>query len=204
MSQFVKIDKIFDPEKNCWKANPHLPLIPPFKQLHDTDDGGTNSSNHMWAVIFFSDPDEKENRFYRYDEEKLTELLTEYWPDLDLSTDLFKECVEAYPFECLNAIERSLKSELDSMKARARTIKNTPYNFDHYMIDETTGEQALDRSGKPILVKGTAEQLDRARSKTPKLFQDLDDTLQKFMKTKQEEARIFGGRKQTASEKGLV
>lgn len=203
MSKFVDIDKNFDPKVNFWKKNPQIAFLDPFNKLYKSDDGGSHSSSLMWACFFFCDPDEEINRLFRIDEENRIIAIENYYPDLDWDDPLFQEVLEAYPFECLTSIERALKEEKDSLRARAKLLRETPYTIDEPMRNDM-GEIIPDKSGRPIIIKGTATQLDNMRGKTQKIYEALETTLDKFLRSKEESARVYGGREETLSEKGLI
>lgn len=188
---FTNITKKTKPTEDFWELNPQIQYISPFNKLKDSF---KDSSQHMWAIFFMSDPDEDINKFYRYDLEKRKEQINNYYSKIKWNDPLFQECLEAYPFECLNAVQRALKDELDSLRQRARLIKDTPYT-----LDETTIE-----NGRAVNIKGTATQLDRMRKDTAKIYEGLEEAQNKFFKQKDEEIRVRGGRAESFSEKQLV
>lgn len=189
---FTNITKKTDPTTDFWTLNPQIQYLSPFNKLKEkfTKD----SSQHMWAIFFMSDPDEDINKFYRYDLSKRKEQINNIYSKIKWDDPLFKECLEAYPFECLNAIQRALKDELDSLRQRARLIKDTPYTLDETIIE----------NGRAVNVKGTAIQLDKMRKDTAKIYEALEEAQNKFFKQKEEEVRVRGGRAESFSEKGLV
>jgi len=192
-----------NPNDNYWEVNPQVKYIKPFSEVYKLDDGGEHSSKFMYVVTFFCDPDENENKFFRMSEEVRKKNLEEFYPEMDWEDPLFQECLEAYPFECMNSIQRSLKEQLDSMKERTKLITSTERTLDHYLQDDE-GNMIYDKSGKPIFVKGTAKQIDDLQKTTRKIYEDLEILMEKFMSQKAEDVRVRGGRKRTAHEKGLV
>lgn len=200
---YVKIRPDFKPEDNFWEVNPQVAYVEPFNKLYKIDDGQDLSSAYMWACYFNNYPDESLNFLFRYSQEKRDKALLDFYPDLDLENELYLECNEAFPFACLNSIQRALKEELDSLKVRARKLRDTPYTFDHYWVGPT-GDYILDKSEKPIMLKGSAKDIDAARAKTAKIYEGVEQALEKFMEQAESEARVYGGREQTAHEKGLL
>lgn len=186
---FTNITRSSNPEEDFWKINPQLQYLYPFSKLKQEL---KDSSQHMWAIFFMSDPDEEINKFFRYDLDKRKENINNYYSKIKWNNDTFKECLDAYPFECLNSVQRSLKSQLDSLKQRNKVLTNTEYTLDY--TDEETGK----------LIKGTALQLDTMHKNTAKIYDQVEEALNKFQKQKEDEIRIYGGRSQTASEKGLM
>lgn len=161
----------------------------PFNKLED--EFPEDSSQHMWAIFFMCDPDEEINKFYRFSLAKRRENINNYYPNIQWKNPVFKECMEEYPYLCLNTIQRALKDELDSLRDRAKLIKNTPMTLDY-----------TDENGKKII--GTAKQLDDMRIKTSKIYDQLEEAMNKFNKQKEDELRVRGGRRETSAEKGLI
>ena len=185
---FTNITKSTDPKSDFWKLNPQLQYITPFNKLKDKFK--KDSSQYMWAIFFMSEPDEDINKFFRHDLEKRRENINNLY-QIKWDDPLFQECLEAYPFECMDSVQRALKDEKDSLRGRARLIANTEYTLDK-----------TDENGKKII--GTATQLDRMRKDTAKIYESLEQALLKFSKQKEDEIRVHGGRKQSASEKGQL
>jgi hypothetical protein len=191
MTSFTNITNKTDPKTDFWELNPQIQYFSPFNKLKDEF---KDSSQHMWAIFFMSDPDEDINRFYRYDLQKRRDNINNFYPDIKWEDPLFQECLEAYPFECMNAIHRALKDELDSLKLRAKLISDTPPTLDYTDID----------NGRAINIKGTAIQLDKMRKDTSKIYDALEEARNKFVKQKDEEVRVRGGRKESYSERKKV
>lgn len=200
---YIKINPDFRPELNFWELNPQVAYISPFNKLYETDNGGDDSSAHMWACFFISYPDEDKNFLFKLPPHEQKEAINRFYSDIRWDDPLFQDCVEEFPFACLNSIQRSLKEELESLKERSKTLRETPYTFDHYMTNDM-GDMILDKSGKPIHIKGTAKDIDAARAKTSKIYEGVEKALEKFVQSKEEEARVYGGRQQTIHEKGLL
>lgn len=191
MSDFIKINKDFTIEQNFWDINPQIALISPFSLLYKEDSGGDMSSRYMWACFFMCDPDDKENRLFRLPvNDRKNDIIENYFnEDNNWSNEIFQQCLEAYSIKCLTSIERALKEEEESLLKRSRLLSESEYTLDYTRDDGKT-------------IKGTAPQLDAMRSKTLKIYQDLEKTIEKFSKAKEDESRVYGGRKETISEKG--
>ena len=192
-----------NPNINYWVANPQMRFIPPFSKLYTKDKGGDYSSTQMYVITFMCEPDEQENKFFRMSEDVRQHNLKQAFPSIKWEDPLFVEALEAYPFECLDTIQRSLKEELESIKTRAKLISETPYTLDDYMRD-SEGDYIYDKTGKPIPIKGTSKQLDDMRKSTAKIYDDLNTTISKYMVKKTDEIRVRGGRKETLHERGLI
>jgi len=194
----VKINKGFDVKNphNFWELNPQLTIFPPFNKLYNRDkaEDKTISSKEMWCVFFMSDPDEEENLFYRiaYDERK--KVLIETFHNIDWEDDIIQQCMDSYEMDCLSSIERELKMEIDSLRERSKLIRDTEYTLDGFE----------EINGKFIKILGTAKQLDTMRAATPKLLENYDKLKQKFLNSKSKDGKVYGGRNETDTEKGLI
>jgi hypothetical protein len=149
------------------------------------------------------DPDEEENKFFRMNEVTRKSNLENFYPDINWDLPSFKAALDAYPFECLNSIQRSLKEELETAKVRTKKISETIYTLDDYLRDED-GEMIIDKTGKPIRIMGTWKQLDDMRKNTKRIYEDLDVTIDKYFSKKADEIRVRGGRRETPQEKQLI
>jgi len=168
--------------KNFWEINPQLVYMLPFSTLYNKDKtkDKLNSSKTMWCVYFMSDPDEEENKFYRIPEKDRIIMLQEtYNKEFDIEEELIKECLLQYPIICLTAVERSLKNEKDALTKRADFLVKADYNFE------------------------TMKDLDNAYSKTSKIYENFETIETRFLKHKSQ-SRVKGGRRESASEKGLI
>jgi hypothetical protein len=192
---FVKASVPFNINDNFWEMNPFVRFISPFNKLYEIE----NSSHYAWAMWMMCDPDETENTLYRQPPEIRKETISRIYPDIDWDNEIFNECMDAYPFECMNAVERALLEEKESLRERAKLIRDTPYT-----LDETKVTLGKDGSEKAIVIKGTATQLDAMRTKSKKIYEDLEELLAKFTAQKSTSAKVKGGRDETPTEKGLI
>jgi len=192
-----------NPDLNYWQQNPQVKFIKPFDEIYQIDNGSDTSSKMMYVITFMCDPDEKENAFFRMNEDTRKLNLTTYYPEIDWNDPIFIKGLNAYPFEVMDTIQRALKEELESIKIRANLISETPYTLDDYLKEED-GSLTLDKTGKPIQVKGTWKQLDDMRKATKKIYEDLDTTIDKYFNKKADDIRVRGGRKESLSERGLI
>lgn len=190
MGSFIRVNKNFSLTQDFWEINPQMRIYPPFNKLYNLPD----SSKIMWCIYFMCDPDEDDNKLYRLEESERRRVIEENYHKVDWDDPLVLECLEAYPLECMDSIERSLKAEKDSLVSRSKLIRETEPTLDRTVLME----------GKAAVMKGTALQLDTMRSKTAKIYDELETVIKKFQKHKAEEARVYGGRKETASEKGII
>lgn len=183
----AKLDKSFQIEDgkvvSFWEKNPQLAVMHPFKELYDRDDskGKSVSSIEGWAIVFFCEPDEEINIFFRFPEE---ERKVEIEQGLSLPTSLWDDasvvrCIERYPMICLDSIGRGIKEYKEVLEKRATFLKTSPYNLD------------------------TMTQIDNALSKSPKIYDDFDKINKKFLEGKGE-STLKGGRSKSATEKKMI
>lgn len=192
-----KVNKPFDPDDNYWELNPQMKYYKPFNGLYERDNSSnkTYSSKEMHVIFFMCDPDEELNIYYRMGDEERRSMLSEtYAPDLEWEDELFQECLQAYPFEMMDAVERALKVEKDQLKKRAKLIESTELTLDKTRIVMS------DRGGeKAVTIKGTATQINILQKDFPKIMQQYEEIEQRFLKAK-EVARVKGGSKLAKSE----
>lgn len=177
---FVTVPKPFDPTINFWELNPNIRVISPFSVLYASDNGGARSSDSMWSVVFMCDPDEDINIFFRYSLSERRKHVGSMFPNADLDTQLFEECVQVYPFECMDSIQRSLYDLKNSLRARATFLYGAEYNLD------------------------TGKDLDIMHKNTKTLYSDLQKVIEEFSASKEVDVRINGGRKESLGEKGAL
>lgn len=192
---FVKAPQPFRPTEDFWTWNPFVKVIKPFNELAKLP----NSSDYGWAMWIMCDPDETENTLYRQPEEMRKDSILRMFPNIDWDNELFQECLDIYPFECMNAIERALYEEKESIRERAKIIRDTPYT-----LDRTDIVPDMKGGDKAIVIKGTASQLDAMRKASKKIYEDLEELLAKFTAQKNSTIKVKGGRDETPTEKGLI
>ena len=109
---------------------------------------------------------------------------------------MVKECLESYPFDCMDSIERAFKEEKEQLKQRARFLKDTAITLDRTEVetDASTGKKYA------INIKGTASQLEQMRKNTDSIYKQYEKIEDKFIKGKSS-ATARGGRRLTKSEK---
>ena len=202
---FTNIRKDFDPNQNFWDINPQLTMYSPFSKLYKRDKSKDKfkSSKEMWMIMFLCDPDDMVNKFARIPYlERMEMLKEEYYADFDETDEIVAECLDKYPFECLSAVERAFKEEIESLVDRARFIKTAKYTFDEVEKD-MNGNPMYTKLGNPIIKKGTATDLDRMRANTKKIYDQYEEVENAFIKERNE-ARVVGGRKESLSERGEI
>lgn len=180
MSSFATINKT--QSGNFWELNPHIIHVKPFADLYakDKSKNKEQSSKDMWCILWLTDPDEEVNKYYRIkDEDEKLAICADFNPSFDKDHPIIQECLEKYPFLCLNADELAYKLQKDQL-----------IEISHFLASQVID---IDNISKIIELK----------AKMPKIYQDFEKIDKMFQKNKSEQ-RIFGGRKQTAREKGTI
>jgi hypothetical protein len=149
---------------NFWEYNPNYKLIFDDFYSGDKSKGKSKTSFIMWAyyLILYSKSD-----FYNLpDKRKL--IKDKFLKNPSFKWDDYKEVESLFKESILTQAERSLCEWNEYMRKRDDYLKKQEYYFDYY-----------DKKSK--LVRGTAEQLDRAYSTTPKMYSDYEK-IQKSLK----------------------
>jgi hypothetical protein len=173
----------FQIDADFWELNPQLRYFPGFAEIYETDDGGSESSKHAWCIVFYTEPDYTENKFYRMSEGERRKTLKElYYPDIDWDSVITQTAIETYINNCLSPVKLALKEEIDSFVNRSEYIRN--YDYSKNTLDDNKKMDALRRNTKAIME--TYTQLE-------KQFLEEEKT-----------SRVYGGRKESKSEKKIL
>jgi len=191
---FCKIDSEFHPDKNCWTSNPHLIVTTPFNELYNTDGGGLDSSKYMWMVIFNCEPADGDNKFFSMGKAHREAMLTETWfKDFDFTNEHYIKCLKAYPENCLTSAGRDLLHHKLRLEKRRLFLDSQDYSLD------TVGVE----NGRAFTIPGTTKQLTAEEKNTLILLKNLKELEEIYGKEK-DDTEVWGGREETASEKGLI
>lgn len=175
----INIPELFKGDENFWKLNSNYKMIFDSFYQKDKSKDKEKSSKIMWALYFRLHPD---SAYYNLPDKEaiiIEKFLKEKgfkWSDYDDIEIMFKDTI-------LTQAERSLYEWNEFMKKRDKYLKNTDYYFDQYLTDEN-GDTVYSKTGKPVLVKGTADQLDKALMATPKIFMDYGVILKELKEDK--------------------
>jgi len=187
---------------NFWTLNPQITLINPFRKLYerDTTKDKSVSSLEMWCVYMYCDPS-YDNKIYRLPPDKKLEAINYLAPNFDKDNDeVIQECIEQYDIHCLTSAARAFKEEEISLLKRAEFIKDAPYTFDE-IATSRNGDYLYTKQGTPIMIKGTAKDLDAMRKNTLTIYKQYEE-VKKMFEEEQGELRVHGGRKESIFEKG--
>ena len=180
MSSFSNINK--NQSGNFWDLNPHMIHVQPFSDMYQADKtkNKEQSSNDMWCILWLTDPDEEVNKYYRItDKDEKLSICKSFNPKFDQDHPLIQEAIVRYPHLCLSAVELAYKLDKDQLIEISQFL-----------------------SKQEITLVNIAE-IIKLKAQMPKIYLDFDKAEKMFQKNKSDQ-RIFGGRKQTARERGSI
>jgi hypothetical protein len=192
--------KSFNTDENFWVLNPQFKLIQPFKGLHNSDKTRNKgkSSKVMWFVAQVAD-DSKENTFRNILYEERVQLLSlDFMDDVnyfDNNKEELDKLIDQYDIFHTTAGLKALREWNEKIIERAAFIKSTEYSMDSYEMDE--------RTGKPILVKGTAKDLDAMMKNTKGIYDQYHHIL-KSLAEEDEDQQVKGGQTLSLSDTGQI
>jgi hypothetical protein len=186
---------------NFWEINPQIAIIHPFRQLYerDTTKDKSVSSLEMWCIYMYCDPS-YDNKIFRLPPDKKLDAITYVYPDFDKEDTSIAQCITEYDVHCLTSAARAFKEEELSLLKRAEFIKEAPYTFDEIATNRS-GEYMYTKQGSPIVIKGTAKDLDAMRKNTLTIYKQYEE-VKKMFEEEQGELRVHGGRRESIFEKG--
>lgn len=162
----------FNTDENFWKLYPDFKVMEPFVTLYTEDKSKEKliSSTIMWGIAL---AESHESSWYNLND-KYQRIKEDFIKSKDLDWSIYESHIQQFKETQLSQAEKSLTAWNELMSKRDRYLKNQEYYFDEYKMDPNTGDTMYSKTGAPILVKGTAEQLDKAYSTTPKMYSDYD------------------------------
>ena len=190
----------FNTDENFWILNPQFKNIQPFKGLHNSDKsrGKGTSSKIMWLVSQIADSSPTnvfKNMIY---EEKVALLSLDFMEDgnfFDENIELLQPLIDTYEKFHTTAALKAMREWNEKMLERSEFIKETRYTMDSYDMDE--------RTGKPILVKGTAKQLDDMMKANKQIY-DMYHIILKSLAEEDENTQVKGGQHLSLSDTGEI
>lgn len=190
----------FSTDDNFWVLNPQFKVLRPFKKLHDSDRSRNKetSSKIMWFVAQALD-DNPSNIFKNVGiDERIDYLSADYMADKDYynkKEDILQPLMDKYLYLHTTIARKSLQELQDKLVDRAKFIKETEYTLDTYDLDPTTG--------KPVIKKGTAKDLDIMMKNTKGIYDLLFD-IEKALKGEDESNQVKGGQNLSLSDTGDI
>lgn len=149
---------------NFWETFPEYRAMEVFENLYKKK----NSSNIMWALAFCL---RKESPMYNLPN-KWELSAKDIVKDKSFSWDDHEDIINMFKQTSMSQAERSLLAWEELMIKRDAYLKSKDYYFDEYKVD-ANGDNVISKTGNFIVVKGTADQLDRAFAVTPKMYSDF-------------------------------
>lgn len=194
---FSKVSKPINADENFWELNPWLKIHPPYSRLLKKH-GEELSSRYMIAIFLMCDPDEEANPFFRMDEEYRKKTIAANYIKIDWEDKLIAECLESYPFDCMDSVERSFKEEKEKLKERAKFMKSMSYKLD---LPESTDDE-FDKEVFAAQLK-VIDLMEKMAKNTDAIYKQYEKVEDKFIKGKTS-AVVRGGRRLTRAEKREV
>lgn len=188
---FVKVVPPFDIRTNFWDNNYQIALIQPFKKLYDRDTTKDKivSSKEMWCIWLHEDPS-SENKIGKLPQIQKLDSIRIYYEDFDVEDADIKECITSYNMYCLTPAAKAFKEEEASLIKRATFMSEKEYTFDDVAKDKNGAIVYV--AGKPLIIKGTATELDKMRANTLKIYQQYSEVRKMFL-DEENNVRIWGG-----------
>lgn len=154
------------------------------------------SSNVMWAIALCYHPES--DLYYLNDkEERVFDMVKEK----NFTLDDYQDHISVFKDMCLTQAQKSLTAWEEQMRKRDKYLKSQEYYFDQYLTDDN-GDNVVSKTGKFIVIKGTADQLDKAYSTTPKMYSDYDKIKKEL--EREEQVKGKGGKNVSLSDSGDI
>jgi hypothetical protein len=166
---------------NYWDVDTQLTTIEPFKSLYKKDSSKKkdHSSQMMWAVAFYIDP---QSKLVNYASAEKQIVISNDIVTIKIDWDKLSVYIEAYANLYLTQIQRSLANWKYKLEERDKYLIGLPYS-----------ELGLDEASK----------LDKLLSDTPKLFEQYFK-MEEALKEEISKGLNKGGRKESLSEQKLI
>lgn len=170
-----------DTSINFWELNPQYIAI--FEDLNfykkDKTKSKINASRVMWCMYLKLHP---ESAFYNMTNKE--EFIKEkFLKDSKFNWEKYDEVEVLFKDNILSQAEKSLYNWNELMRKRDIYLKNKEYYFDEYATDEN-GDNIRSKTGRLIVLKGTADQLDKAQQVTIKYFNEYSKILKELNEEK--------------------
>lgn len=192
---YAKVNKPLTPDYDFIGNNPWFKITPPYSDLIRKF-GDEIANKYLIAIFLMCDPDEDANPFFRMEEGYKKEVIKENYVDIDWSDDTITRCLDSYPFDCMDSIERAFKEEKEQIIARAKFIKSVQYKLS---IPEQGVEEEFDKTVFDAQVKAISL-VESMQKNTEAVYKQYERVEEKFIKGKTS-ATARGGRRLTKAEK---
>lgn len=153
----------FDTDQIIWELFPTLKVI--FSDLYKSDKSKNKkeSSDKLWAVAFYADPNSKWKNLS--DKDKIHYITEDYIKSngikFDLNSEEAKEKIDKYIKFVLSKPKKMLKMQERKLEERTDFIDSIPYNEDTYeMLDKMMKETKKMWDEYYRIVRDLAEEVD--------------------------------------------
>lgn len=168
-------------EEDFWNLNQEIKYMSPFNKLYNSDltNNKEYSSQIMWAVYLYTDPD---SRFARMSEdEKREEINLNYLLNDKFNWDepIIKELINGYQDRLLTKLQKSYLRLLKKLEDRDNFISTTPYN------------------------EKNAQTLDKMFANSSAIYEQLAE-IENQLNEEKKSGQIKGGRKESLSERKIL
>lgn len=153
----MKVPDIFTDKDNFWELNPSFVFILNDFYNSDKSKNKEKSSKIMWAIYFRTHP---KSDFYNL-ANKDAIIKTRWLKDESFKWEDYEEVINTFKEISLTQAEKSLVEWDIMLKKRDDFMHSQDFTLDYY--------ETLD-SGKVVIRKGTADQLDKMLANTNKLY----------------------------------
>jgi len=178
----MSVIKNYSKDANYWDLDPQLTAFEPFKTLYDSDKtkGKRGSSQKMWAVAFYIDPDSRLYKYKAAEKKKVIEsdIITIKgfdWKELE-------EPIKIYKKLNMTQAERTLDTWNLKLEERERYLLSIDYK-------ELTLEEA--------------KKFDTLITNHPAMYDQYEMILAKIS-AEEVEGKTKGNRKESLSEKKII
>lgn len=174
----------YNTDISFWEEFSGLKIMEPFATFRNKDKSKNkvDSSKVMWAIALAELHD---SEWYNIPD-KYEKLVTDFLKKKDHNWKDYEDLIVQFKAVELTQAERSLTAWNEMMAKRDKYLKSQDYYFDQFLLDDN-GDNVVSKTGRNVEVKGTAEQLDKAYSTTPKMYADYE----KIKKAIEEERSVI-------------
>lgn len=190
---FAKLNKPPTPDDDFIGNNPWFRIQPPYSTLIKKY-GDEAANKYLIGIFLMCDPDEEANPFFRMDEAYRKKVINETFVAIDWEDELISKCLDSYPFDCMDSIERAFKEEKEKIIERSKFIKSTQYQLSLPGEDEDIDKDLIATQIKIITL------IESMQKNTESIYKQYERVEEKFIQGKST-ASVRGGRRMTRAEK---
>lgn len=190
---FAKLNKPPTPDDDFIGNNPWFRIQPPYSTLIKKY-GDEVANKYLIGIFLMCDPDEEANPFFRMDEEYRKKVISETFVAIDWEDELISKCLDSYPFDCMDSIERAFKEEKEKIIERSKFIKSTQYQLSLPEEDDVIDKDLIATQIKIITL------IESMQKNTESIYKQYERVEEKFIQGKST-ASVRGGRRMTRAEK---